>query len=300
MILLEYHNRIIQETIQNLLESDKKEPLDIVLADFDGVQYHITTPKQDARNIVQLSISWRCIPELLKNGGSEDLKAIYGNMVQATPESGYHVTLEFDLNNVPGNKEKFPEVLSLLKRHLFAAPFKKIFQAVDSGKAPTGVTTIQYRDEEAIYIKPEQDRVLVIYSVNFRDEGDQVVAKIFLQECVEARKAVNNAPAVSYSVKDAPLELKGVPGVKETGTHSFVTFVLFKPHLGPKAMDKTINNVQIFRNHLHYHIKCSKAFLHTHMRARVDKFLQDMNKARPTASTAPVKKTMTGRTFERK
>jgi len=301
MILLEFHNRIILEAIQSLLESDRRDPLDIVLADFDSVQFHISTPKPDAKNIVHLSIAWKPIATLLKNGGSEDLKAIYGGMVQAQPEANYHVTLEFNLDSIPGTKEKFPEALSLLKRHLLAAPFKKVFQAVDAGQVPSGVIAIEYREDEAIYIKAEQDRVIVIYSINFKDAGDQTLAKIFLQEYVDARRNINNAPTVNHSTKEAPGELKGVPGVKETDTHSFVTFVLFKNHITAKNQERTINNLGIFRDYLQYHIKCSKAFLHTRMRIRVDSFLKVMNQARPAdAGKDKAKKTASGRTFERK
>jgi len=301
MILLELNNRIILETIQSILQSDKRDPLDIACADFDGVSFHISTPRQDARNIITLSMQWKCIPTLLKNGGAEELKAIYGAMVLAQPESGYGVTLEFNLDSIPGNKEKFPELLSLLKRHLFAAPLKKIFQEVEAGKPPAGVLCIDYRDEEAMYIKAEGDRVIVIYSINFRDQGDQTLAKIFLQEFADVRKTMNNAPTVIYSTKQAPGELTGVPGVRETDTHSFVSFVLFKNHITAKNAEKTINSMTIFRDYLQYHIKCSKAFLHTHMRVRVDTFLQVLNRARPSETgKAVAKKTATGRTFERK
>jgi len=129
-----------------------------------------------------------------------------------------------------------------------------------------------------------------------------VLAKIFLQEFAspELRRTINNAPAVTYSTRDAPGELKGVPGVKETDTHSFVSFVLFKGHISAKNRDKTINNIQTFRDYLHYHIKCSKADMHTRMRARVEKFLQVMNAARPAATEAKEKKTVGGKTFTRK
>ncbi|POG62327.1 hypothetical protein GLOIN_2v634640 [Rhizophagus irregularis DAOM 181602=DAOM 197198] len=33
--------------------------------------------------------------------------------------------------------------------------------------------------------------------------------------------------------------------------------------------EKTISQIQLFRDYLHYHIKCSKAYMHSRMRARV-------------------------------
>jgi len=296
MILLEYHNRIILEKIQALLDGEKLD-MNFAVADFDGVLFRVS--QGPTANIITISVKWNVIPELLKHGGAEEMKAIYGNMVKS-PEAGFHFTLQFDSDNIPGDKSKFPEAISLLKRHLLAAPFKKIFTEVDSGKTPAGVICLEYRDQEAIYLKAEQDRVIVIFSINFKDQGDQVLAKIFLQEFADARKTINNAPSVSYSTRDAPGELKGVPGVKETDTHSFVSFVLFKGHISAKNRDKTINNIQTFRDYLHYHIKCSKADMHTRMRARVENFLKVMNAARPAASEAREKKTAGGKTFTRK
>jgi len=298
MLLLEYHNRIILETLQNRLaaDSDKKEALDIVAADFDGVKFHISSEGSN----VTVSISWRCTATLLKNGATEDLKAIYGGMVQAQPESGYDLSLKFDADNIPGNKEKFPEAVSLLKRHMLSAPFKKAFQSVEKGAPVPGVVIVDYREDEAIYIKAEPERVTVIFSINFKDAGDQVMAKFFLQEFADARRSMSNAPSVSYSSKEAPGELKGVPGVKEGETHGFVTFVLFQPHYKKENADRVINNLQTFRNYLHYHIKCSKAYLHNRMRTRVDALIQILNRAKPSDAASKEKKTAAGKTFVRK
>jgi len=301
MLLLEYFNRIILETVQSRLEKDasgeKKEVLDVVLADFDGVKMHLSNQNPDLRNVITLSISWKCIGVLLKNGGADDLKAIYGSMLQATPEANYDLSIVFDVDNLPGNRDKFPESASLMKRHLLAAPFKKAFAAVEKGQN-FPMVAIDYRDDEAIYIKGEPERVTVVFSIMFKDADDQVFAKIFLQEFADARRNMSNAPAVSFSSKEAPGELKGVSGVKEGEGHGFVTFVLFANHI--KNAEKSINTIQTFRDYLHYHIKCSKAYLHNRMRTKVEAFLQVLNRARPTDVGPKEKKTAAGKTFTRK
>jgi len=301
MLLLEYFNRIVLETLQARLEKDpngeKKEALDVVLADFDGVKMHLSNQNPEVRNIVTLSISWRCVGLLLKNGGTEDMKAVYGSMIQASPENGYDLSIQFDVDNLPGNKDKFPEAASLFKRHLLAAPFKKAFAAVEKGQA-FPLLSIVYREDEAIYIKGEPERVTVVFSIMFRDADDQVFAKIFLQEFADARRNMSNAPAVSFSSKEAPGEIKGVAGVKEGEGHGFVTFVLFANHI--KNADKSINTIQTFRDYLHYHIKCSKAYLHNRMRTKVEAFLQVLNRAKPTDLAPKEKKTAAGKTFTRK
>lgn len=96
-------------------------------------------------------------------------------------------------------------------------------QDVQDGGA---VKTIQYREEEAIYVKASHDSVTVIFSTIFREETDRVFGKVFIQEFVDARRrAIQNAPQVLFR-NDPPLELQGVPGLKQTGTGEigYVTF----------------------------------------------------------------------------
>jgi actin related protein 2/3 complex subunit 2 len=132
--------------------------------------------------------------------------------------------------------------VSLLKRNAMAAPFEHAFDEhhklaeeaskFTSEEAPQGVReggdvmAIHYRDEEAIFIKASHDRVTVIFSTIFREETDRVFGKVFIQEFVDARRrAIQNAPQVLFRT-DPPLELQGVPGVKDTGKGEigYVTF----------------------------------------------------------------------------
>ncbi|OQE28848.1 hypothetical protein PENSTE_c003G06359 [Penicillium steckii] len=196
-----------------------------------------------------------------------------------------------------------------------------------SESAPQGVKeggdvmAIHYREEEAIYIKASWDRVTVIFSTVFREETDRIFGKVFLQEFVDARRRVvtlQNAPQVLFR-SDPPLELEGVPGLNNTGEGeiSYVTFgmdhyagdildihsitdqsyvVLFPRHLTPQRRYENISHIQTFRDYFHYHIKASKAYIHTRMRKRTADFLQVLNRARPENEERE-RKTASGRTF---
>jgi actin related protein 2/3 complex subunit 2 len=202
--------------------------------------------------------------------------------------------------------------MALLKRNAMAAPFELAYQEYyqlrdeaskyTSEEAPQGVReggevmAIHYREEEAIYLKASHDRVTVIFSTVFREETDRVFGKVFIQEFVDARRrAIQNAPQVLFR-NDPPLELQGVPGVANSGTGEigYVTFgrlswvsrtlqtvltsftVLFPRHLTPQRMPDVISHIQTFRDYFHYHIKASKAYIHSRMRKRTADFLQGM------------------------
>lgn len=78
---------------------EKREAIDITIADFDGVTYHVTT-NAGARNIVMVSISWSAIPDIRPLGMAERLANVYGSMITEA-EVGYDLSIQFDVDNPP-------------------------------------------------------------------------------------------------------------------------------------------------------------------------------------------------------
>ncbi|AEO65457.1 d7cfb34f-59aa-4c47-8f19-1058b957ce86 [Thermothielavioides terrestris] len=315
MLLLDYQNVLIQSVLTERFSGAPPVSIDQTVSDFDGVTFHISTPESKTK--IMVSIQIRCFKDLLRYGAEEVLNREYGPYV-VPPEPGFDFSIVVDLENLPADKEARDELvkkISLLKRNAMAAPFEQAYQEhyhlkaeaakFTSEEAPQGVReggevkAIHYREEEAIYVKASHDRVTVIFSTIFREETDRVFGKVFIQEFVDARRrAIQNAPQVLFR-NDPPLELQGVPGVKNTGTGEigYVTFVLFPRHLTPQRMPEVISHIQTFRDYFHYHIKASKAYIHSRMRRRTADFLQVLRRARPD-NEEKERKTASGRTFK--
>lgn len=300
MIILEYHNRIVEETMKaQILKVASGQPADLVditCADFDGVSFHISTDANDT-NFITVSVATRCYHTLKNYGVEERLKKIYGPMVVA-PESSYDATLRIDLTKAPKAPGFFRKI-ALLKRHVLSAPLKDIFEKIENKTATPDLHEIRYRDDEAFYLKPEGDRCVMIFSIHFKDADDVVFSKVFLQAYADQRKNIRGSPAVTFSQREPPLELQGVAsGGDEQG---FVSFVLFPDHLHQQRRENTVDLMLIFRDYLHYHIKCSKAYIHQRMRNRVNLLLQVLNRAKQQhPHEAKKMKTMAGKTFARK
>jgi len=297
MILLDYHNKIIEDTLLErfAVTDGKYESLNITIADFDGVTFNLKTDDNN-KALVKVSMSMKAYSELKKYGVDDVMKKSYGNNL-STPETGYDVAVDVDTSK-SADSAKLAREVSLLKRNAFAAPFYRSFADIEAKKPAGPLIEIKYRDDEALYLKAEADRVIVIFSIMFKDADDVVFAKLFLQEYQDVRKVMNNVPSVLFSQKEPPLELKGVKNLRVLDGQGFVSFVLFAPHITGTKKEKTIDNIQTFRNYLHYHIKCSKAFMHTRMRNRVKSFLQVLNRAKSAPETAE-RRTITGKTFRR-
>lgn len=131
--------------------------------------------------------------------------------------------------------------VALLRRNTMAAPFERAIdmhyklheeaskftsESAHGEVQSSPVMAIHYREEEAVYIQASHDRVTVIFSTVFREETDRIFGKVFLSEFVDARKrAIQNAPQVLYR-NDPPLEIRGLPGIKDDGVKDmgYITF----------------------------------------------------------------------------
>eukprot|EP01121_Diplochlamys_sp_Union-15-3_P021313 TRINITY_DN85_c0_g1_i4.p1 TRINITY_DN85_c0_g1~~TRINITY_DN85_c0_g1_i4.p1 ORF type:complete len:320 (-),score=66.28 TRINITY_DN85_c0_g1_i4:41-1000(-) len=293
MILLENANKIVEETLKDKLSAknlEKPSSVDLICADFDGVTWHVYTSSGNKKEI-NVSILVKCFPELQKYGANEILSKHYGAYKTDT-ENGYSVTLKINLEAFKDKLDVASEI-ALLKTRLYSAPFNHIFDTIEKGGKVDTAFGINFRDisGEKVFFKTADDRVLVIFTINFKDPDDIVIGKVFLSEF---RKSVSGAPSVDFVQREPPRELSG-QNIKADG---FVTFVLFKRHFEAKNRVLTVNTLQTFRNYLHYHIKCAKSHLHTRMRNRVDNLLKILNRAKQKLPTE--KKTAQGRTFNRK
>ncbi|KAJ3089667.1 hypothetical protein HK100_007691 [Physocladia obscura] len=313
-------NRILEETFRERFSRlDEPEKLYLSLHDFDGVSYSVET--KDSKSVLYFSMNMRCYPELRAYGADNVLYREYGSLLQATAEPGFDVTLRIDQEQLRSvDTESLVKKLALLKRNALAAPFEVAFQAQAEGKQ-TEVMTVNYRDREAIYVMGFPDRVTVIFSTQFKEEADQIYGRVFLQEFVDARRqpSIQNAPQVLYSPREPPLEIRGLR-LPDADNIGYVTFdvvffrflriimipyftritVLFPRHFTPGPIrEETISRIQLFRDYLHYHIKASKAYMHSRMRARVESFLKVLNRAKPEKpEDQKEKKTITGKTFK--
>lgn len=261
----------------------------MTLADYDGVTYHCTTP-YDQKSIVRISMKMRCYHQLRECGALEVLAREFGDSLLPdadTEQGGWDVSVCVDLAAIEQAQwVETAQKLASLKTLTMGAAFERAFEQQLSGKLTPKqdgeLMQLSYRDEEGIFVRASHDRVTVVFSTLFKDDTDKVFGKVFLQEFVDCRKLPNlqNSPQALYTAREPPMELRGV--VKEQENVGYVTFVLNPRHYQtPAQRTNTIALIQYFRNYLHYHIKCSKAYMHSRMRAKVDQFLKVLNRAKP-------------------
>jgi actin related protein 2/3 complex subunit 2 len=217
--------------------------------------------------------------------------------METTPDSGYDVAVEFDCDNL-ANPEATLDAVSNIKRHFVGGPMDKAFATLASKKGEVSeAVVLNYRKNESVFICPSSSKVTVVFLVDFEIPTDKALARVFLQEFVEAQRTVRTAPPVSYS-REPPREVAGMVSSYNPDAAGFISFALEERHVSGNRKDVAVTMLAGFRNYLHYHIKCSKTYLHMRMRKRVAGWLQVLNRAVPELETE--KKVASGKAFTRK
>lgn len=288
MKLLEVGNRMVvnclQERLDDIAEGLRVDKCILQFSDFDSSEYQVSC--SDRENIkVSLKLDyWKT----LENDSNiiNYLDSLYSDTLATRDEAveGYNITFNIAIQKLAHESKQQQQntitKISCLKRNCFAAAFNPHFQAHKQKETSTH-TVIPFRPEETMFIRAKSENVVVIFSTIFKDPDDQILAKIFLAEFADAKtnqKSGHHAPPVMFS-QDPPLEIKNNKHCL-TGEHVYyLTFVLHSTHI--KKADNTIDLIHNFRTYLHYHIKCSKAYIHQRMRAKTGHFLQVLNRAKP-------------------
>jgi len=302
MILLEKGNRILGETVSAKINNDpeeKVEPIDVKLCDFDDVSYKVTI-EDKTRNIMTVSMNCPCYNQIAEVGGKAAFEKAYGDLV-TEPLTGFDLSIKVDLDTLKEQKTKDELVqrISYFKAIVIGGVFDYFFDNILKNGKPADPFKFDLRSDTTVYFFPKPDRCTVIYSLDFHEKVDRAIAKIFMQEFVEARRSLGAAPSCMWSVQP-PMELEHYKITQPTGNLGFISFAVLKNHLDSGKKDRVINVLQSFRNYIQYHIKCSKSHFHSRMRARCVSLLQVLNRAKAEVDPRlqpKVLKTAQGKTF---
>jgi actin related protein 2/3 complex subunit 2 len=278
--------------------------------DFQAVTFHLSVPREEPQKVI-CSIASPCYDELMGYGGSDVLKEEYGDALQATPEDGFDMTVVLDISEM--DEEDVIAKTAGIKRKLYGAPLELCLKALvggTSGSLP-GID-INYHKNELLYLVPGPDRVVVVVQIDFEAEVDRAIADIFLQEMPEVAndmgRRLGNVPTVKFSV-DPPEDIAGMR-IEQTENHvGYVTILLFATHVNTEEKRaKCIDLVTSFRSYVHYHVKASKALLHSRMRTKTADFLKVLRRAKLSTKTTAARRKENGdakdgskkRSFKRK
>lgn len=304
MIILEVQNRILQDTVLaqlNWTGEEKRDPIDVRVCDFDDVSYRLTI-EADNRDVLLVSMASPSLGQNMEKGAADQIKEIYSDLVAPNPVAGYDLTLSIDMSKVKGKEEEIARRVSMLKPNVVGGVFHYFTKKLKADEVEQPYR-FQLRGDTTVYVFPAKDRVVFIYSLHFDDKAENCIAKVFMQEFVDAKKKIGKAPPVSFSAAP-PRELAHFGIVDANVNLGYVSFAVLKPHVtDEKLRQRVCEQLQTFRTYTQYHIKCSKSYFHSRMRAKTVELLKVLSRAKVEQgdenAREKVVRTVGGKVFKR-
>ena len=318
MILLEAESAIIRNLLERSLDPNERLSETYHCCDFDGVSFSfkVERPKGKGKKgksgdddedgeattttlypiIVEMKLPcWEAIKEY---GAEEAYQKLYGDMIvepNAKEGNTHAVRVCFEGKSDQERKDLIT-LIARLKTNLLGAPLLWVAEK-HAAKENFAPFEIPYRAStgESMYVCPAEKGAIVIFTIRFSDPGDHVIGNVFLTELQAARTRVPSAPVVVSSDKP-PKELEAfdIPSTVIDGNYAFVSVSLLDPQLSERKRQDTATYVPMFRDYIHYHIKCTKAYLHQKMRIRTNLLLKILHDAKPEPKVK-VARTVTGK-----
>ena len=304
-----------QSLTHRLGPSQKREPCELKVSDFAGTHYKLFCDPSSL-NILTLNISILDCKKLMENTPVKVyLDGAFPGCLQEKSEAGYDIEMRIDCDNVPkgcywgSTGEEMASELSKIRLLILGAAMEKSFTDFAASKGGDNkVTTITINNPTdngagKMYIVPRADRVIVVFSLDFPDNIDAALCRIFLHEFVESQRSVNNAPPCNYSRgAEPPMELAGIAGINDTPEIcGFLSFTIFTSQIStPVKLRNAVLHLMTLQDYLQYHIKATKTYMHMRMRGKVVDLLKVLNRAVQTSDEVKEKKTFAGKTFTRK
>lgn len=115
--------------------------------------------------------------------------------------------------------------------------------------------------------------------MRFRDDTDLAIATSFFQELQDIGNSFSRAPKCSWSPIPPP-ELRGEYVQHLTTNGGFVSFDIFSRHVKGKKAAKTAWILLNFQSYVKYHIKCTRSYIQSRMRKRLETLTEVIQNAR--------------------
>eukprot|EP00834_Sanchytrium_tribonematis_P004822 NODE_258_length_11607_cov_1.052659.p6 type:complete len:223 gc:universal NODE_258_length_11607_cov_1.052659:5435-6103(+) len=190
---------LLKEAITSI-QTDPTIVVDAVIVDFDNTQYHVNYPGSGELVFSMMLNGFTYIKQFVNLSEYKTMET----------EANYSFTIgvkKEQLQNIPQLKMN---LLGQVALHHYEKGTSIIYPTQNNflNMQNNQVNISQYPGE-FVLLKGEKERLSIVFKIVFDDGNDDGVAKLFIQELIDARKLVGlqGTPQVLYN-KEIPLELK--------------------------------------------------------------------------------------------
>ena len=170
------------------------------------------------------------------------------------------------------------EKMSTFRVKIYSYVFEKMLRDIKDKKNPKKLV-FHLNEKNVVHLVPLSDNLELVYGVDFLQNTDQSLARVFLQELKEAKNHVKNCINCNVYVElaEVPKNIMDIDNPKKY-SNGLVVFNLFVNKFD--TIKKFLNYFVTFREYIQFHIHSIKTFLHIRMNRKGKELMKKLDGCR--------------------
>ena len=174
------------------------------------------------------------------------------------------------------------EKMSTFRVKIYSYVFEKMLRDIkdkDKNKKNPKKLVFHLNEKNVVHLVPLSDNLELVYGVDFLQNTDQSLARVFLQELKEAKNHVKNCINANVYVElaEVPKNIMDIDNPKKY-SNGLVVFNLFVNKFD--TIKKFLNYFVTFREYVQFHIHSIKTFLHIRMNRKGKELMKKLDGCR--------------------
>jgi hypothetical protein len=171
------------------------------------------------------------------------------------------------------------EKMSTFRVKIYSYVFEKMLREIKEGKIKPQKLVFHLNEKNIVHLIPLSDNLQLVYGIDFLQNTDQSLARVFLQELKEAKNHVKNCIAgnVYVELAEVPKNIMDIDNPKKY-SNGLVVFNLFVNKFD--LIKKFLNYFVTFREYIQFHIHSIKTFLHIRMNRKGKELMKKLDGCR--------------------
>ena len=167
------------------------------------------------------------------------------------------------------------EKMSTFRVKIYSYVFEKMLRDIKDKKNPKKLV-FHLNEKNVVHLVPLSDNLELVYGVDFLQNTDQSLARVFLQELKEAKNHVKNCINCNVYVElaEVPKNIMDIDNPKKY-SNGLVVFNLFVNKFD--TIKKFLNYFVTFREYVQFHIHSIKTFLHIRMNRKGKELMKKLD-----------------------
>ncbi|KAL3140954.1 hypothetical protein ABBQ32_005478 [Trebouxia sp. C0010 RCD-2024] len=289
-----FNTLVVDHLVSRLDRTQKENFSECRLFDSDGSKYLLQREQEDP-NKIRLSFSLAEFAANIAVAASlstiaADLSAQHHRYCEMCTdvEGSYQLVLTIQLDTLqsenPALQLQYLQSIGCIRADILCWPLRQALLQLRAGeKAQPDPFVIYSKPAQPIIVKQTSEECVCVFPIYVSEGSSKAYTNAFVQGFAETRRlgAGGDAPQCSFTSGPAPVPVpQDVRDLVRQASGGFVSIVLLPRHVIDTTLDELTWTLLTLQDHVHYHVKCFKALIHSRMRKRMQSMILELGQAK--------------------